>query len=80
MIDIAIPNKHNLAKTITDPQNKYKELANEIFAMWKQNAAQVMPIVMSSIGVMPKSPLQSPKRFNLHPNICIQLQESVSTL
>jgi hypothetical protein len=36
LIDIAVPNTHNLAKTITDKQNKYQELANEICAMWKQ--------------------------------------------
>jgi len=30
LIDIAVPNTHNLAKTITDKQNKYQELANEI--------------------------------------------------
>ena len=35
-IDTAVPNKHNLAKTITDKQNKYQELANEICAVWKQ--------------------------------------------
>ena len=39
LIDIAVPNTRNLAKTITDKQNKYQELANEICAMWKQNAA-----------------------------------------
>jgi len=33
---IAVQNTHNLAKTITDKQNKYQELANEICAMWKQ--------------------------------------------
>ena len=38
LIDIAVPNTHNLAKTITDKQNKYQELANEICAMWKQKA------------------------------------------
>jgi len=32
-------NTHNLAKTITDKQNKYQELANEICAVWKQNTA-----------------------------------------
>jgi hypothetical protein len=26
LIDIAVPNTHNLAKTITDKQNKYQEL------------------------------------------------------
>jgi len=35
LIDIAVPNTHNLAKTITDKQNKYQELANEICTMWK---------------------------------------------
>ena len=33
LIYIAVPNTHNLAKTITDKQNKYQELANEIGAM-----------------------------------------------
>jgi nitrate reductase assembly molybdenum cofactor insertion protein NarJ len=32
LIYIAAPNTHNLAKTITDKQNKYQELANEICA------------------------------------------------
>jgi len=39
LIDIAVPNTHNLTKTVTDKQNKYQELANEICAMWKQNTA-----------------------------------------
>ena len=53
LMDIAVPNTHNLAKTITDQQNKYQELANEICAMWKQKAAQMIPIVISSTGVIP---------------------------
>jgi len=55
LIDIAVPNTHNIAKTVTDKQNKYKELANEICAMWKQNTAQVIPLVISSTVVIPKS-------------------------
>ena len=67
LIDIAVPNTHNLAKTITDKQNKYQELANEICAMWKQKAAQVILTVISSIAVIPKSLSQSLKRLNVHP-------------
>jgi len=55
LIDIAVPNTHNLAKTITRKQNKYQELTNEICAIWKQKAAQVIPIVISSTTVIPKS-------------------------
>jgi len=61
LIDIAVPNTHNLAKTIRDKQNKYQELANEICAMWKQNTAQVIPLIISSTGVTPKSLPQSLK-------------------
>jgi len=77
LIDIAVPNTHNIVKTITDKQNKYQELANKICAMWKQKAAQVIPIVISSTGVIPKSLSQSLTRLNLHPNRYIQLQKSV---
>jgi len=77
LIDIAVPNTHNITKTITDKQNKYQELANEICAMWKQKAAQVIPIVISLTGVIPKSLSQSLTRLNLHPNTYIQLQKSV---
>ena len=55
LIDIANPNTHNLAKTLNDKQNKYQELANEICAMWKQNTAQVISLVISSTAVIPKS-------------------------
>jgi len=53
LIDTAVPNTHNLAETTTNKQNKYQELANEICTMWKQKAAQVIPIVISSTGVIP---------------------------
>ena len=77
LIDIAVQNTHNLAKTITDKQNKHQELANEICAVWKQNTVRVIPTVISSTGVIPKSLSQGLKRLNLHPNTYIQMQQSV---
>ena len=43
----------------------------------KKNTAQVIPIVISSTGVIPKSLSQSLKRLDLHPNTYIQMQKSV---
>ena len=77
LIDIAVPNTHNLTKTITDKQNKYQELANEMCAMWKQKAAKLISTVISSKGVISTSLSQSLTRLNLHPNTYIQLQKSV---
>jgi hypothetical protein len=48
LIDIAVPNTHDLAKTTIDKQNKYQELANEICAVWKQQAAKVVTITKSN--------------------------------
>jgi len=45
--------------------------------VWKQNAAQVIPIVISSTGVIPKSLSQSLKRLKLHPNTYTQMQKSL---
>ena len=73
LIDIAVTNTHNLAKTIIEKQNKYQELANEMCTMWKQKATQVIPIVMSSTGVIQKSLSQSLTRLNLHPNTYIYI-------
>jgi hypothetical protein len=71
LIDIAVPNTHNISKTIIDKQNKYQEMAHEMCSMWKQNAAQVILVVISSTGVIPKSLSKSLKRLNLHPNTYI---------
>ena len=43
---MAVPNTYNLAKTKLDKENKYKKLANEVCAMWKQNTVQVIPIAI----------------------------------
>jgi len=43
----------------------------------KQKAAQVIPIVISPTGVIPKSLSQSLTRLNLHPNTDMQMQKSV---
>ena len=45
--------------------------------MWKQNTAQVIPLVISSTAVIPKSLSHYLKRLNLLPNTYIQMQNSV---
>jgi hypothetical protein len=45
--------------------------------MWKQDAVQVVPIVISVTGIIPKLLSQSLKRLNLHPDTYIQMQTVV---
>jgi hypothetical protein len=70
-------NNNNNNKTITEKQNKYQELANEIRDTWKQDAVKAVPIVISATGIIPKSLSQSLNRLNLHPNTYIQMKKVV---
>jgi hypothetical protein len=55
-------------------QSTEKAIMNEIRDMWKQDAVQVVPIVISATGIILKSLSQSLKRLNLHPHTYIQMQ------
>jgi len=58
--------------------NKYQELANEIRAIWKQNTAQVIPILIST-GVIPKSLPQNLMRLNLHPITYVKMKKTCNS-
>jgi hypothetical protein len=62
LINTAVPNTHNLAKTITDKQNKYQEQANEICAMWKQNHSSSDPVSNVIYGSNPKATTSKSKK------------------
>uniref|UniRef100_A0A8D8TQU7 Uncharacterized protein n=1 Tax=Cacopsylla melanoneura TaxID=428564 RepID=A0A8D8TQU7_9HEMI len=55
IIDIAIPLTHNIIKTENEKVNKYQELKIEITRIWKLNSVIIVPIVMSSEGVVSKN-------------------------
>ncbi|CAH2106131.1 unnamed protein product [Euphydryas editha] len=77
LIDIAIPNTHNLQNTIAEKLSKYTELKDEITRLWKLQKVTIVPIVLSTTGVIPKQLHQSIKTLNLPPNIYILIQKAV---
>ncbi|CAK1579245.1 unnamed protein product [Parnassius mnemosyne] len=76
LIDIAIPNTHNITKTITEKIHKYTDLQDEISRIWKQEKAYIVPIVLSTTGVIPKHLHHSLKLLNIKENKYIQLQKA----
>jgi hypothetical protein len=78
LIDIAVPNTHNLAKTISDKQNKYQELANEVRMCYVEAKHSPSDSVSNIIyGSNPKVTTAKCKKLNLHPNTYIKMQKSV---
>jgi hypothetical protein len=64
-------------RSSSSSSNNNNDNNNGIWAMWKQIAAKVILIVISSTGVIPKSLPQNLKRLNLHPNTYKRMQKSV---
>lgn len=67
IIDIAIPNSHNLQNAFSEKLTKYEELKDEIMRMWKLKKLTIVPVVISTTGVIPKNLHQSIKTLDLAP-------------
>lgn len=76
LIDISVPNTHNLLKVITEKINKYAELKEEVSRIWKQNKVYVVPIVLSTTGIIPKHLHNSLKLLELKESLYITLQKA----
>lgn len=54
LIDIAVCNTHNLQTTHSEKLTKYRDLSIEIKTQWQVPTVKVVPIIVSSTGVIPK--------------------------
>lgn len=65
IIDIAVPNTNNIQKTISEKIRKYTELQEEITRVWKMNRVTIVPIIISTTGLVPKQIFNSFAALNL---------------
>ena len=77
LIDIAVPNTHNLQQSYGEKLDKYGELAEEIKKMWQQEEISILPIVISTTGVVPKTLPRNLQQLNIHPHTTTKIQKSV---
>ncbi|KAL0867793.1 hypothetical protein ABMA27_008500 [Loxostege sticticalis] len=76
IIDIALPNTHNIQKTITDKLTKYIDLKQEILRIWKQNKVVIVPLVLSNTGVVPHQLRSSLNTLDLPTNTYYNMQKA----
>ncbi|KAL0838863.1 hypothetical protein ABMA28_016889 [Loxostege sticticalis] len=76
LIDVAVPNTHNIKKAITDKIHKYSELKEEIIRIWNLDKVYIVPLVLSSTGVIPKHLHHSIKLLDLPQNAYITMQKA----
>lgn len=55
LVDITIPYDENLVRAEADKKTKYLDLAHEVTDMWRVASTEIVPIVISVNGLIPKS-------------------------
>ncbi|KAI5731918.1 hypothetical protein M8J77_018419 [Diaphorina citri] len=77
LIDVAVPNTHNLEHTINEKRRKHQELSDEVKRMWNLEKVVTIPIVLSSTGIIPHKLHESLKTLNIKKNVYILIQNAV---
>lgn len=77
IIDIAVPLVKNIEKTNTEKVNKYIPLADEIKDMWQMQKVIILPIIIGTLGEVPKKLTENIGKLMLNTNIYKIMQKSV---
>ncbi|KAL0822073.1 hypothetical protein ABMA28_005438 [Loxostege sticticalis] len=76
IIDVAVPNTHNLHKTITEKIHKYTELKEEIVKIWQMDKVHIVPLVLSSTGVIPRHLLSALRNLDIPESTYMTMQKA----
>jgi ribosomal protein L28 len=77
LIDVAVPLSSNMQSTFIEKKRKYEELAIQTKRMWKTENAEIIPIIISSTGLVHVELQNNIKKLGLKEhvirNICKKL-------
>lgn len=77
LIDIAHPADHNILHSTATKIHKYQDLAIEIRNMWDMTSVEVIPVVMSTNGLIHPSFYTHTKKIDLPQYLVHKIQKSV---
>jgi hypothetical protein len=55
LLDIAVPNSHNITQTYNTKINKYLELSVAMRNIWCLEKNSILPLIISATGIVPQS-------------------------
>ncbi|XP_030753591.1 A disintegrin and metalloproteinase with thrombospondin motifs 7-like [Sitophilus oryzae] len=77
LIDISIPNNHNMDRKHREKVEKYTELKREIKDMWRLNEVKIVPIILTSMGLIPINLKNSLEDIGIQYKTYRKMQKSV---
>lgn len=75
LIDVSIPNSHNIRRKEAEKVEKYGELAMEVKRIWQVDSVVVVPIVISATGVISRSFHEHVRKLGLSKDLYSELQK-----
>ncbi|CAG9770138.1 unnamed protein product [Ceutorhynchus assimilis] len=74
---LAIPNNQNIRTKEIEKTTKYEQLTIEILKVWQLEKVEIIPIIVFSMGLVPKSLKINLGKLNLHDKISADMQKAV---
>jgi hypothetical protein len=77
LLDIAVPNSHNITQTYNTKINKYIELSVAMRNLWCLEKNSILPLVISATGIVPQSLFKNLKILDLDNTLVVEIQKCI---
>jgi hypothetical protein len=77
LLDIAVPNSHNITQTYNTKINKYVELSVAMRNLWCLEKISILPFIISATGIVPQSLFKNLKILDLENTLVVEIQKGI---
>jgi hypothetical protein len=77
LLDIAVPNSHNITQTYNTKINKYLELSVAMRNLWCLEKISIFPFIISATGIVPQSLFKNLKILDLENTLVVEIQKGI---
>jgi hypothetical protein len=77
LLDVAVPNSHNITQTCNARIGKYLELSVAVRSLWCLERVSILPFVISASGMVPQSLFGNLKILDLDNTLVVEIQKGI---
>jgi hypothetical protein len=77
LLDIAVPNSHNITQIYNTKINKYLELSVAMRNLWCLEKNSILPFIISATGIVPQSLFKNLKILDLENTLVVEIQKGI---
>jgi hypothetical protein len=77
LLDIAVPNSHNITQTYNTKINEYLESSVAMRKFWCLKKNSILPLIISAPGIVPQSLFKNLKILDLENTLVVEIQKGI---